>query len=515
MPKRAYTHRFFENKGGLNTKSSPMAMNPGQSPDLLNVVLSKTGAIKKRTGWNHYNSSAIGGGDKIQGLFRLRKKNGSNYMIAIEGGTIYEESASGTFTTARGTNFDASAYWMGAAYNDRLYLANGSDAIQVYEGGANAIDIGSHIDALIPATWGSGYPSGLTVVLPDRGERMAAWGSSTEPSVVWFSAIQDALDWTTTGDAGAFNIYVLKDNGEPVTAVQDFKDLTIIFKETEMAIYAGDTAATMSLLQVFPVGCPAPRSIVKAGKNVYYWSQKGPTESRGVEEYGDIGPNHIGLLIEEEVRRGVNWSMIDQTVGFHDAENDRVIWIAPAAGDYRNNKVFIWEYDISAWTVYDDIYGHSTLVYDEVSDSTRVLLGSYDGYINELDSSYNDNAGAYTARYVTPWYDFGDYSRRDRVLEISFACGKDGFDADVYYQWDFEDDWTSIGNLADFVTGGTSLWGSVVWGAFNWGSGQTGTVMVHAPGSGNVFRLKLENVDADASFEVLGWSIMQAPRGRR
>ena len=513
MP-RTYTHEFFENKGGLNTKSSPMAMPLETSPDLLNVVLSKTGAIKKRSGWSNY-SSAIGASGTIQGIFRLRTKTGANYMIAIEGGQIWEESATGTFDTSRRANLDSTVPFIGAAYNDKLFLANGVDPIQLYSGGENAIDIGSHPDASIPDAWGSAYPSGLELVLPDRAERMAAWGSSTDPSRVWFSSIQNALDWTTEGDAGGYNIYVLKDNGEPVTAVKSFKDFTVIFKETEMAIYAGDTAATMSLLQVFPTGCPAPRSIVRAGKNLYYWSQDGPTESRGVEEYGDIAPNHIGLKIEPTVRSLVNWSMIDQTIGFHDSENDRIGWLAPAAGDYRNKVLLWWRYDIGAWELCDNIYGHSALVYDEVADNTKIFLGSYDGYINELDGSYNDGGGAYTARYVTPWYKFGDYARRDRVLEITFACGKDGFNVDVYYQWDFEDGWTSIGNLTDFMADGASIWGSVNWGSFNWGAGQTGTVMVHPYGSGNVFRLKLENADADSTFEVLGWSIVQAPRGRR
>jgi len=515
MPRGSYNHRFFDNKGGLNTKSSPMAMPTTDSPELLNVNLDKTGSIRKRNGIQQYTASAIGAAGTIQGIFRLLTNEGGQYLVAIEGGTIYEESTTGTFTTARRTGLSSTLPFVGATYNNKLFMANGYDPIQVYAGGENAVDIGSVAGASIPAAWGEGMPSGIVLTHPDRSERLAAWGSAGDPSRVWFSSVQDGLDWAAGGDAEGFNILVLKDNGEPVKVVVPFYDLTICFKETEAAIYIGDSPITMSLQSVYPVGCPAPRSVVHVGNTLYFWSQQGPTEAKGVQEYGDIAPNHIGLKIEEEIQKNVNWNLVDQIVGIHDREFDRVIWCAPSSGNTQNNRFYIWYYDIGAWAIYDGVDCHSALVFNELSGDTQIYMGGYDGHINEFVGTYNDNSSAYTSRYVSPWYDFGDFTRRDRVLEMRFACGSGAFNVNVYYQWDFESDWYLIGNLSDLIDAATSIWGSVTWGSFVWGAGQEGTVKIHSLGSGRVFRIKLENTTADTEFHVLGWSILQAPRGRR
>lgn len=506
--------QFFNNKGGLNTKASPLSIPHEDTPYLLNVDLTKTGAIKKAKGYSQY-SAAIGGASQIDGIFRLIKKTGGSYTIAAEGGQFYEESPAGTFNTSRASGLQTDRQWSAVAYNDKLYLANGYDPVKVYKGGEAITDLQNESGASVPSAWvGTDQPSGLMLTHHARAERIAAWGVGSDPSRVWFSAIQDPEDWTTSDNA--FNVLVLKDNGEPVTVVVPLFDLVVVFKKTQSAVYSGDSVDTLGLQQIFPVGTSAPHSIGMVGRDMYFWSQVGPALSRGITEYGDIAPNHIGLKIEDEIAK-VNWGLISQTRIVHDKENDRVIWFAPDGSDYRNKKAFVWHYDVGGWSIYDFVGAHSALVYDDTGGATSILLGDYDGTINEFDRGFNAGGSAYTATYITPWYDYGDYNIRKRILELQFANSGNGYNVNIYYQWDFEADWHSLGSLSDFLPVGSAIWGSgVKWGdGTKWGAGQLGIVRLKPKGSGKVFRMKLENTTVDTSFEVLGWSMVAAIRGRR
>lgn len=509
-----HTAQFFDNKGGWNTKSSTMNMPLTDSPSLKNVDLSKTGAIRKRKGWANYTTSPVGDGGAVTGVFRLVKKSGASYLLAAEGTKLYEETATGLFTTERADSLLDGGIWQGVVYNDSLYLANGYNQVKIYKGGEAVTDLGLEGGASLPPAWtGTDQPSGLALTQVARADRMAAWGIPSDPSRVFFSAIQDPGDWTTSDNA--FNILVLKDNGEPVTAVRPIYDLTIAFKQTQAAIYSGDSVDTIVLQQVYPVGCPAPRSLVQVGRDLYFWSQKGPARASGIQQYGDIAPLHIGLTIEDEIK-DANWDLIHQVTVAHDKAGSRVIWFYPGPGSTENNRALVWEYDIEAWVPFTGMEAHSTLVYSDVAGSSRVFAGGYDGNINEIGLGiYSDGGEAYTARYITPWYDYGDYGRRKRILEVLFANGNGGYNVDIYYQWDFEASWHHLGNLSDLIPGGSATWGSATWGDFIWGRGPEGLVRVHPHGSGKVFRMKLENSTVDTTFEVLGWSMVVSPRGRR
>lgn len=512
--RREMRFQYFDHKGGLNVKSNPLMMPLEDSPDLLNVDLTETGAIKKRTGWGRYSNAAIGTGGEVRGVFYLRKATGSQYMLVAEGDSLYEECPVHTFTTVRASGMHATNVWLGTEYHDNLYLANGYNFPQVYTGGANTTNLHDEVGASLPAAWAlTDQPAGFMLTYPNRAERLAAWGVASDPSMVWFSDVQNPLEWAA---GTAFNLLVLNDNGEPVKGVFPLYNYTIVFKETQTALYLGDDAGDVTLRQVYPVGCPSIRSIARVGKDLYFWSNKGPTRASGIEAFGDIAPINVSTKIESVIA-DCNWFRADQIVAVHDNSTNRIMWFYPKTGGVQNIGVLVYHYDVEAWSVYDDMSASSTLAVEGLGGKPQIYFGDYGGYLNISDETTNDNSVAYTGRYVTPWYDFGDFSRRDRILDINFAVGKAGYNADVYFQWDFQTDWALLGSLADMACGlDPAEWGDETWGDFVWGDGASvGAIKGHTCGSGKVFRMKFEDTTTDDLFHLLGWSFVVSPRGRR
>ena len=507
---------FFDNKGGLNTKASPMSLAANESPDLLNIDLSATGAIASRAGSLQYTTAAVGAGGNIMGLFRLLKSSGAKYMLAAEGGSFYEEAlaTAGDFTTSRGSGFSSSKIWSGAEYADKLFLANGYDAPVVYAGGADVTPLIDQPGSSLPGAWvGINQPAGFAVTTYGRAERMAAWGVASEPSLVWFSAVQNPLDWADDlgSGAGGYNILVLKDNGEKVQAVVPFYDFTLVFKETECAVYAGYSAADTTLQKIFPVGTVAPRSVVQVGRDVYWWSHLGPTSMSGTDQYGDLDMVRISNKVESVVRR-VNRRLESQIVALHDRDNSRVIWFYPPTGSTVNSEALVYHYDIGAWTRWDNIQAHSALGVAEAGGGNALYLGRSDGHIHRLGVGTSDAGDVFTSRYVTAWMPGPSFGQGYRVPRVLWAV--DGLpNVGVYYQWDFAPTWYSLGRLSSMIPQNT--WSATdTWDAFETFEDAGGIPTATIRGQGKVLRFKFENTE-DSAWRVLGWELVLALRGYR
>ncbi len=508
---------YFDHSGGLNTKSSPMAVGERESPDMLNIDLSRRGGVSRRKGSVSYTSSAIGGGSAIDGLFRLQKSSGAAYMLAATDGSFYEDSLTtpGDFSTSRGSGFDADLPWIAQGYGDKLYLANGYDEPQVYAGGSAVTRLADESGAVLPAAWtGASQPSGFELIAMGRAERMSAWGVSGDTSRVWFSSIQDPTNWSDVSPSDGFNVLVLKDNGEAVQAVRALYDYTVIFKKTQMAIYSGSDGAftygDFTLRQVLPVGTVAPRSIVQVGRDLYWWSQQGPVRLSGVQEYGDLSPNPIHENVETDVN-ACNWRLAHQIVALHDKDNSKILWAYPKTGSIGNSGVLVYHYDLGAWSRYEGIEAHAALAFVDGGGESSLYVGRYDGHVRRLGVGYTDDDTAVEGRYITPWYGGGDFAGNFRVPKM-FPAGDD-YDCDVYAQWDLESDWHSIGNLEDFRAA-QAYWDTRTWDTTTW-EDTGGIPRIMVGGQGRVVRFKFESTSTDSRFSLHGWELIISPRGFR
>ncbi len=135
-----------ENFKGLNTVDSPYTLLQGESRDLMNVVSSLRGAIKKRNGSTIFTETAA---KKIESPNVELKTivpvevNSEAYLIASGGTNLYSINASGEVSII-GEGFTAGAKWCviqapestEVASQGPVYMTNGIDAPQYWTGAA-------------------------------------------------------------------------------------------------------------------------------------------------------------------------------------------------------------------------------------------------------------------------------------------------------------------------------------------------------------------------------------------
>lgn len=107
----AFTIRDFS--GGLNTATDPSSLPENMSPDLMNVDLLDSKAIKKRSGYVIDTLSPIAA-TPVHSLYRYYKKSGDRYWMAACNGGIYVRQSEGneirpTLVEAENLPMDGSA----------------------------------------------------------------------------------------------------------------------------------------------------------------------------------------------------------------------------------------------------------------------------------------------------------------------------------------------------------------------------------------------------------------------
>lgn len=117
-------------QGGVNTRVYPTALAEGDYQMIRNVdPFSKLGAFSTRPGTALLNTNALGA---IRGGVRWYYSGGSK-LIVISGTHIYRWDGGNTYTSIKAGVTDHRS-WYFASYNDVLYMFNGVDTIQAYDG---------------------------------------------------------------------------------------------------------------------------------------------------------------------------------------------------------------------------------------------------------------------------------------------------------------------------------------------------------------------------------------------
>lgn len=622
--KRSYD--FFDNSGGLNLKSSPLTMPPGDTPDSLNMDHGITGSLAKRKGCSEYSTVLNASGWPIHGLFRLKNPDGDVSIVAAAWRKLYAElNSDGDFSTVIGSGYNENFTWDGNVSSGKLYLTNGHNVPKQWDGttlsdmpttetfwnrmgaattgtwtgtstpasegtyqgnreetftltatlnvdpatvGTDEIrfdwssDLGGAGIVIVPAEYtvdgpvhvtggfyitlstgtvvgGDGftvattstsgslqppewvigaYPTHFTTVNQGKAESMAAWGCSTATSRLWFSELQVPTNFayktTGVGAVDPWYIDVLPNDGEPVTMVVDMAGYWIVFKKTRARVYSGDSPDNVQGFGIYPVGCSSPRSLVKVGNDVYFWSQHGPAKASGIQEYGDIEPLPISIKVKAKVNQIRQDDNIN-IVAIHDNDNNRVAWYYTPSGQTGSTSALVYHYDTGGWDYYEGLGIESAASYFRAGHGEVHLLGTSDGRVVKYNDGYTDAGAAYSAYYVTPWYNLSSTPIRKRAAQLLVALGSSGLDVNVEYRLDLEGAWTNLGSLVDRITGDLALWDDVVWDEFNWDEGVTNVVMMHLDGSFKMIQFRFSNEDLGDAFELLGWSLLVTQHGER
>lgn len=511
---RIKTLRFENNTGGLNTRVSEMILKPTESPDLLNVKLTKYGAIVKEKGYILYNSTPITGSPEVGGIYNyIKSQTYAEYLIVGAGTKLYTAS-NGSFTdiTRTSSGYANNAIWDFSTFNNICIAVNGENEPQKYSGGANAEDLGGS------------PPSGASCVEVFKNRVFMA-GSTSNPTKLSYSALSNPEDWTTVDDAGWIEIGL--NDGQKIIGLKAFFDVLIIFKEHSIYVLSGSSGNPVSddYFSVgsinSSIGAVSNRSIVQVGNDIYFLSDKGIFNLKGVQSYGDLNVSNISFKIQPLIDE-LNKSALSKSLAINDSEEDRIWFFVPKGSSSQNDTILIYDYMLDAWTKRSGFSSKSALVFKDSSlGQNKLYTGSYNGYIYNQKQGYSYAGSPIVAYYTTPWLDLTNYRLRKRVRDIQFIIvPTGGYYMGVTYGWNFVDN--NSGNLNVYLSGDVSFWGkasvdenAAVWDTDEWDTSVAIKVTKIINGSGNVLQLKFWNSNTDEYFILLGWYINIIERGIR
>lgn len=128
LPEGAF--RISNFAGGLNLRDAPHLLQDNEALELDDVVFSEVGALAKRGGYEKWNISKVAEGN-CYGLFRY-KGTPSEWVLIIDDSFYVGDDTTKSFTQLA-TGFQE-AHWIGVQIDEYLFLTNGEDIPQKFDG---------------------------------------------------------------------------------------------------------------------------------------------------------------------------------------------------------------------------------------------------------------------------------------------------------------------------------------------------------------------------------------------
>jgi len=285
------SYKAYDFSGGLDIKTSraklaAMARN-NRTVIAQNVTFGDDGMARARPGFWMMNWQAAftsGANGSIRGGYQFTKSDGSTWMIVATLTTLFAlnsaDMAAGPITLK--TGLAGSGRYSFAVYNDTLFIANGFDAPMQFDG-----------TTVTPL--GGGAPSTLIQVVA-HGNRLFGLAAAV-PSRVYWSRLNNPLDWTGTDDAGFLDVNP-NDNHGITTLVPSINEL-VILKSSRPYRLQGIGPATGYTVQdnLVPatgsVGCAWRQAAAFAQNDVWYASRIGIHRLTVTAQFGDLSESFV------------------------------------------------------------------------------------------------------------------------------------------------------------------------------------------------------------------------------
>ncbi len=461
---------------GLVTVKPDHLLEEGETPSCSNIDFSRSvGRLTKRRGYSLLYT-ALGGTNPVCGLGEFVTAAGVAKVVAAVNNDVYVLSGAGTWTSIFTGAFAGAAVNF-ATYNDLLIIVGSAVTTQKWTGAGASANLG-------------GTPPSNVKFVKTHRNRLWMANSSAGKSRLHYSALSNAEDWTTAGDAGFIDVG--KDDGEQITGLASVGPFLVIFKQNSTWVLKNGTPTTFTLQKISTsVGCVAPRSIVECEQFALFLSNSGvyaanqssvALMSYNIQPDFDAMSNATKALAVGGRIRTQYWLSVDTD------------------SDSTNDTAYVLDYVYGIWGKYTN---KKETVYLTRQDGT-LISGSMDAQavIRKHDDTSNDNGTAITLTYDSPGYEFDDWVRRkqlhDIVLKTNAIVGKT----------------VTVSHLVD----GTLQSNTKV---FNLDAALTGNNEVihkfyHPPDTsyGLNIRIRISNAETSADLEVYGYSLRAKMRER-
>lgn len=244
----AWTKARYRNfTGGENLKILPEAMLPNQVISAQNCFITNEGLLQTREGKTKVNTTSLGAG-KVISVHRYSQEDGTKYLVAQHGTSLYAAEWNGTtqfasFGAAIKTGLDA-AKLRSVVWKDKLILTNGVDQPFTFDGS-------------VCSDLANAYKSKVIALYASR-----LWLVDVATGFLENSNLEDPETYTETGS------YKVRDGeGDHIVALSPQNGGMVIFKQNSVQTLYGSSRFNISIGEPFSrhIGCMAVDSVLDDG----------------------------------------------------------------------------------------------------------------------------------------------------------------------------------------------------------------------------------------------------------
>ena len=435
---RGDTYRIPGLRGGWNANPNIDLIPPEAMVEALNINLHR-GGRETRGGATKVHATAITTAPRTMGLVQFRKKNGTTSIVtAMADGTIWAN-----YTTLLKSGLTANKVTHFTVFEDTLYICNGADRPQTWDGTAAATSDLTNI----PTDWtGTNFPKQMIVHGRGVSRRLWAYGCPTDPEKIYASA----TGGDDFSDANVTTLVIETGDGYGVVALVEFGNRLIPIGRTRA--YLVDDSDPSSANWGYEAaqwdgGVASERLVVRTPNDVVVMGQDGDIYSiiatQATGDYAAVSlarPAHIHVWIEDNVDREV---LPTDGHAVYDPELRACKFFVVRRGETQADTALVFFIDRpaeEAWTRHlyasADLASASTVVRQETG-APHVYVGGHDGFVRRLEDpdSVLDDGAAYRNGFTIPELRFDDprgLKRYDRGWLVMQRQGAESVDVNLY-----------------------------------------------------------------------------------
>lgn len=514
--------RYLNPGKGINVFVSEQFIDNQEGANSMNANIIESGAITKRNGWAKVGVGLV---NAPRGLGSYYPTGAASVLCTVDGTQL--KYLSGALWTA----LPAISYGI----SDRYCFVQAGGDMYIW----NGVDAGSKL-------------SGLTLTRPTTtpsaafgiyyADKQVVSGVTNKPNRLYISSAVDRGDFTnaagtlsTSGEvpgATTFggtdaNFYDLSpDDGDKITALAKYQSQLIVFKQRSIWSITFDTnGQPIGKLVTNGIGCISHWSIDTVDNDLIFLSRKGyyvlGTEAQFFDQ---LRTNELSIRIKPYIKAMTASKLNRSSAIWH----DNVYYCAvPTGNSTTNNKCFTYHRQYTGWLQSQNINANA---FTEYIDSVTQEEALY--YADDLlpqvwvqTTGYLDDAAAIPMYWESKAYDFGTFDVQKRFVDVTLLFRQLSGNVKVTITIDgnriektYNIPGTSFaGGMGRGLLGKASLGGKYEAGIM----GTTAStitnnipIRLNVGENGRTIKIRVENMNANESFTLLGFNIGYRPYGR-
>ena len=477
-------------------------MEPQYALELVNVFPGN-GAPTVRLGYQQF--ADLGTATPVPFVAPLNKANNTSILVAATSSALYAMNSAGTVTNVTGSTTPTSGEWQTVTFNNRMFLCNGSDTVQVWDGTAATFSdstfTGVALNTLINVT---AYKERLYFV---EKNSCRIWYGNFQ--AVGASALT-SFDLSYVFTRGGFTVAVGSFSNTTSTSSQEY--FWALSSEGEIVFYSGTyagDAATWGLVARYVIGKPLGyRAYVRVNNDIWIITEQGLVPLSGLfQSDPEQALNIVSYRINPMISDAASVFTFDhQWTGFFWPQGRRVYISIPTTGNACT--FLVYSLDTKGWTqfrLYTDQHAFSSCVFNKLpfyASATGIIWQGETGQSDALSGGVGESI-AFSGR--TAFSFFGSRSNYKAFKDIRpLLKTRRGVSLNIGLDTDFKQG--SAITSATSPVGSYTAWGSP-WGS-PWSSGVEYTFDRFATkGQGHSAAIRFGGSLKNTTMQILGFEI--------